>query len=125
MGRKYGEAATGDEFLEFLAVDHAREQNLVQVQFSRQGLEPGALGTVSRDDERSVWQPHHGAQELINAFLWRKPAEVKQVSFIGGEVFSAGQSLEVGQDFDALRRKSAGNQLVAHEFAGSEEHVHT
>ena len=61
-------------------------------------------------------QPHHGAQELIDAFLGRKPAEVEQVAFIGGELFVVGQSLEVGQDFDASGGKTAVDQLVAHEF---------
>ena len=35
VGRKYGEAATGDQLLQFLAVDHAREQDVLQVQFPR------------------------------------------------------------------------------------------
>src|SRR6202011_6011584 len=87
VGRKYGETRTGDKFLEFLTMDHALEQYIVQIQFSRQRLEAGTLGTVSRDDQRSVWQAHHGAQELIDAFLWREPAEVEDVSFIGGKVF--------------------------------------
>jgi hypothetical protein len=89
-----------------------------------QRFESGTLGAVSCDDQRSVWQAHHGAQKLIDAFLRREPAEVEDVSFVSGEVFIAGQCLEVGQNFDALPRKAAADQLVAHEFAGSQEHVH-
>ena len=70
-----------------------------------------------------MWQTHHGTQEFVDAFLWREAAEVEDVSFVGGEVFIVGQSLKVRQNLDALRRKPARDELVAHEFAGSEEHV--
>ena len=86
VGRKYGEAATGDQLLEFLAVDHAREQDMLQIQFSRQRFEPGTLGTVSCNDQRNVRQLDHRAQEFISAFLGRKPTEVEQVSIIARRV---------------------------------------
>jgi acyl-CoA thioesterase len=57
-------------------------------------------------------------QELMDALLGGNPAEVQQVSFIGRELFI------VGQHLDALGREAAGGQLLAHEFAGSQEHVH-
>src|SRR5258706_5523832 len=123
MGRKHGEAATGDEFLELLAMDHALEQYIVQIQFSCQRFEAGTLGTVSRDDQRSVWQAHHGAQELIDAFLWREPAEVEDVSFVGGEVFIVGQSLKVRQKLNALRKGPAVDPPIAHGFTASQGHV--
>ena len=50
VGRKHGEAATGDQFLKALTMDHALEHHIVQVQFSRQRLKSGTLGTVSCDD---------------------------------------------------------------------------
>ncbi len=97
----------------------------MQVQFFRERLESGTLGTVSRDDERNVWQARHGLQEFIDALLRREPSEVEQIPFIGGQPFGVRQSLEVGQDFNALRGETALDQLVAHEFAGSQEHLHT
>ena len=69
MGRKHGEAATGNQLLELLAMDHACEQDLVQVQFFGERFELGTLGPLSRDDERNVGQTHHGAQELIDPFF--------------------------------------------------------
>ena len=41
---------TGDQFLKVLTMDHALEHHIVQVQFSRQRLKSGTLGTVSCDD---------------------------------------------------------------------------
>jgi hypothetical protein len=39
-------------------------------------------------------------------------------------VFIVGQSLKVRQNFNALSREPAVDQLIAHEFARSQEHIH-
>ncbi len=102
---------------------HACEQDVLQIQLSRQRLQARPFGSVARDHERDVRQLDHGAQKLIDAFLGREAAEVKQVSLIRGELFLGRKSLEVRQDFDASRWQTAGDQFIAYEFARSQENV--
>ena len=104
-------------------MNRAGKENAIQIETASQGFKPWPFRTVAGNNNRNVRFPSQCVQKLIEPFFRRETAEVKQVALVGGKLIIVWQSLKVGEDFDALGRKTAVDQLMAYEFARGQKQI--